>query len=194
MHACIMVITKEFPTDDVIYRAMSPFSEDGFYEKYEEEEKIPEDAWPEFTWDYFAVGGRYGGGLKLKIDMEDEEYRWKFYAKEPRAGRLFRSALCERMDRTSGREIIFKAFEDDYRKYMGSDDGYIRVDACKVKDTIDFEKTVLDSFGFINQDGKAICREYYRGKFEDNENYEEEVKAELHDLEDCYVTIVDTHS
>lgn len=195
MHTSMVVITREFPTDEVLDKVMEPYNDEAFYEKYSDEDEIPKDAeWPKFTWDYFVVGGRYGGRLKLRMDMEDQTYKWGFYAKEPRAGRLFRSTLCERVDAARREHTIFSSFEDEYRGYLGAPEGYIRVDGCKVKDVIDFEKTVLEgSFGIIGKDGKVICREYYGEKFEENENYEEEVKEELKDVQDCYVTYLDVH-
>lgn len=193
MHFSIVVITKEFPTDDVLSKVLDPFDEETFYEKHEGE-NIKEEDYPIFLMDYWQVGGRYGGNIKLKIDYEDQEYRWQFYAKENqyRAGRLFRSKMCEGLDRE---KVYFEATEDVLRAYMGSADGYIRVDGCKVKDVIDFEKTVIDdSYSFIGKDGEAYARTSWNGNdFIKDEQYEEKVREAIKDVQDCYVTIVDCH-
>lgn len=197
MHYCIVVITKEFPTDDVLYKALSPFNEDDFYDKFEDSDEIPREEYPAFLWDWYQVGGRYGGVLKLKIDYENEEYGWNYYAKKDatRAGRLFRSNMCEEIDMLNKKAPYFIPTEDKYREYMGSIDGYIRVDGCKVKDAIDFEETVTNnSFGFIGKDGEAYARDSWDGHdCIKDEQYEEKVKEAIKDVQDCYVTYVDCH-
>ena len=191
MHYCFAIITKEFPTDDVISKVLQPFNEEEFYEKNKDSE---EKEYPVFLWDWWVVGGRYCGMLKLKIDDNDEEYRWKYYAKEPRAGRLFRSMVCERFDRGNKDRMLFTAFEDEYRSYMGYADGFIRVDGCKVKDAIDFEDGVIDCFGFVGKNGEAYARESWNGSdFIKDEHYEEKVREAIKDVQDCYVTYVDCH-
>ena len=195
MHYCVVVITKEFPTDDVLSKALAPFDENAFYENREDEDEIPEEEYPVFLWDWWIVGGRYGGIIKLKIDKDDDEYRWMFYEKEPRAGRLFRSAMCETLDKGKKGNLVFHLAEDEYRGYMGSDEGFIRVDGCKVKDVIDFEETVVNhGFCFIGKDGEIFARESWNGKdFIKDEHYEEKVKEAIKDVKDCYVTYVDCH-
>lgn len=196
MHYSFVVITKDFPTDDVLSEVLQPYNEEAFYEKYEEREgEIPSNERPVFMWDWWQVGGRYGGRLKLKVDYDDEEYRWKFYAKEPRAGRLFRSNMCEELDAARKNNTFFTPIEDDYRAYLGSIDGYIRVDGCKVKDVIDFEETVIEhSYGFIGKDGEAYAIELWNGhNFVNDEHYKEKVKEAIKDVQDCYVTYVDCH-
>ena len=196
MHYCFVVITKEFPTDDVLSKALEPFNEETFYEKHEGEDEIPAEEYPVFTWDWWQVGGRYGGNLKLKIDYDDEEYRWMSYAKQDntRAGRLFRSKMCEVLD-SYKKKLYFDATEDEFRAYMGSRDGYIRVDGCKVKDVIDFEETVVNQgFGFIGKDGEIYARESWNGHdFIKDEHYEEKVREAIKNVQDCYVTYVDCH-
>lgn len=51
MHYSCFVFTKEFPTDDVLYRALMPFN------RYNNDGETKE--YPEFFWDWFKVGGRY---------------------------------------------------------------------------------------------------------------------------------------
>lgn len=194
MHTCYLIITEEFPTNDVINEKIRPYNEDEFYARFEGE--IHDDVKrPDFLWDYWVVGGRYGGLIKLKIDKDDEEYRWMFYEKEPRAGRLFRSAMCETLDKGKTGGLMFHLAEDEYRGYMGSDEGFIRVDGCKVKDVVDFEKTIIETgYGVIGKNGEVITREYWDGKhFSDNEKYEEQLREITKDVQDCYITVIDTH-
>ena len=193
MHYCIAIITEQFPTDDVLEKVLAPFNSESLYENCKEDEDPAE--YPQFTWDWWQVGGRYDGLLKLKIDREDEEYRWDFYAKEPRAGRLYRSKLCENhLNKTDSYGFRYIR-EEDYYHYMGMRAGYIRVDGCKVKDVIDFADTISNhGWGFIGRDGTAYSREHWDGKnFVKDEQYEEKVKSAIANVEDCYVCYVDIH-
>ena len=193
MHYCIIVITEQFPTDDILDQKLRPFSDDTFYGQFPDDEEIPEDAVrPQFTWDWWTVGGRYGGLLKLKIDEADEEYNWMYVAKEPRAGRLFRSDILEQIN---NKKPWFCHDEERAFLYMGSREGYIHVDGCKIKDVIDFEDTVVNhGWGFIGKNGEAYSREYWTGKkYIKDELYEEKVKAAIQNVEDCYVCYVDIH-
>ena len=87
MHACICVIADGFPSQKVIEKKMEPY--------YEYREEEANESVPLFRWDSWEIGGRYCGRIKLKINHEDERYRWGFYTKDPRAGRLYRSSFLE---------------------------------------------------------------------------------------------------
>ena len=142
MHYCIALITKEFPSDEVIQKKLAPYNWDTCFNKYEEYEEIPkETSWPRFTWDWYVIGGRYGGLIKLKISEENKDvYEWDYYS-QPRAGRLFRSHFIEECYRG---KVGYHFREEDYFSYMGSNEGYILVDGCKICDMVDFEKTILN--------------------------------------------------
>lgn len=60
MHYCCLVITREFPSDQVLGKALEPYNEDLFYEN-----KYDGRAYPEFMWDWWKVGGRYTGQFKV---------------------------------------------------------------------------------------------------------------------------------
>ena len=194
MHYCIAIITEEFPTDDVLRSKLAPYNEEMFYSQFESEDD--EKIYPQFLWDYWIIGGRYGGTLKLKIDEENEEYDWDYFSKVPRSGRLYRSRLLEVWldpnSRYSSHTLLPR--EEEVYGYLGSDNGYIRVDGCKVKDCLNFEDTVLNTWGFIGKDDAAYSRSYWNGKdIIPDEHYEEKVKAAIADVDDCYVCIVDIH-
>jgi len=190
MHACICVITDEFPSQNVIEKKMEPYFE------YREEDA--NESVPPFTWDGWEIGGRYCGRIKLKIDHEDETYNWGFYAKTPRAGRLFRSLFLESCNKVGkmvpiGNEL-WGFSEERYYSYFGYYDGYLRVDGCRIKDVIDFEKTATSTFGFIGKNGETYAREFWNGEdWVDDETYEEKVKEAINNVEGCYITFVDIH-
>lgn len=192
MHSCIAIITKEFPTDDVLDEILEPYNEERFYEEHEGQDIIPEEDYPKIMYDYWVVGGRYGGALKLKIDEKDEEYKWQFYAKEPRAGRLFRSNFLEMLNRNKPKS--FYREEDSY-SYIGFCDGFLYVDGCKAKDVIDLEDTLTNhNCALIGKDGTVYARSWWNGNdFVEDEQYEEKVKEAIKDIDDCYVCYVDIH-
>jgi len=190
MHYCILVITKEFPTNKVLEKKMTPYSEETFYEQFGENDEIPTTARPQFLWDYWKVGGRYCAKIKLKIDKANEEYNWDFIVREARAGRLFRSMLLEDCLK---KKVIF--FEEDYYPYIGYYDDYLRVDGAKIKDIIDFEDLAINhNWGFIGKDDEVYSRDYYNGeKWIDDDQYEEKVRKAIEDVSDCYACIIDIH-
>ena len=192
MHYSIYLFTKELPNDEEIARIMAPY-----YEYAENESPNPN-----IRYDGFVVGGRYGGMLKLKTDLEnDEKYKWNFYIDEPRSGRLFRNTPIENLinlQRTykSSFRFGFYSFndiEDTLFRYLGIKDGYIRCDGCKITDLCNLSDISDKGCGFIdvpyNQQGTRFTQ------FFNNENpgYEELLLKAFERNHDNYVTILDLH-
>lgn len=190
MHYCLMFLSNEFPTDAVIEKALKPFNSEDFWALHEDDENCER---PVFTWDWWQVGGRYNGRLKLKFDLNDEtsEYRWMFMAREPRTKRLFRSYLLEAfMD--SKKSPFF--FEDDYLPSMGTRDGYLYVDGGKIADLLNFKEECTGCFCFLDTDGNAYARETWNGdKWIKDAAFEDKVKAACENKTDGYVTFIDIH-
>ena len=188
MHYSCFVFTKEFPTDDVLYRALMPFNEEDFYNNDGETKE-----YPEFLWDWYSVGGRYSGMLKLKIDKKDKKYEWGFYAINPRCGRLFRSKILEEMFsmKKDCRGHYFS--EEDFFTELGTYEGYLRVDGCPVSDILNMEK--LFCYCFLDKNGNAYsCRRWNGETYEKHEDFDEILKKTIEDSSDCYLTVVDIHS
>lgn len=60
MHCVAVIVSKEKLSDPEIYNIMKPFDEYDFYGQYydpvtDDSKDIPEEAYPEFTYDYFSV-------------------------------------------------------------------------------------------------------------------------------------------
>lgn len=185
MHYCIMVITKDFPTDEVIEKKMSPYYE------YALDEEAAEH--PPIQYDGYCIGGRYCGRVKLKVDRNaDDEYEWGFYGREPRAGRLYRSMMFEELN---NKKPVHWWHEENYHPYLGYWDGYLRVDGAKISDVIDFEELVINhGYGFIGKDDEIFCRQYWNGEsFDEDPEYENKVREAIRDVQDCYVTVIDIH-
>lgn len=187
MHYCCLIVTEKFPTDEVIADILAPF-------------EWGSDADPEcqrvFTWDWWQVGGRYSGKLKLKIDEEDLTYNWQFYATVPRAGRLFRSKVLETIRtlyRTINNQHDIRPYslyhEEDLYNELGYRDGYIRVDGALIRDLVDFEQYCDDCCCLVDIDKKAYSRLYEQEDFDQT----------VHNIfangnrDNCYAVIVDLH-
>ena len=191
MHYCIAVVTDRFPTDDILSRKMAPFDEDAYYRRVDEDEMMRDIPHPQFLWDWYSVGGRYCGKIKLKVNSEEEnEYEWGFYAKKPRAGRLFRSMMLE--NRHGPKSAWFR--EEEWYPYIGYRDGYLRVDGAKIRDILEFDETITNCWGFVGKEGEAYSRDYWNGdKWLTDDQFEEKVKESVKDSEDCYLTFIDIH-
>lgn len=187
MHYCCVVITKDFPNDDVIEKVLRPFNSEDLYEK-------PEDnrVYPPFTWDWYEVGGRYGGYIKLKIDKDDEKYKWRYIINEPRNGRLFRSALLDALAHYRKRTWDI-AYRESYDfDYMGFSDGFLYVDAALADDIQNISE--LDCYCFIDQNGNAFSRESYTGEtWAKNEEFDKQFSSAKGNSSGCYICVVDLH-
>lgn len=184
MHFCCAIFTKEFPTDTVIDNVLAPLYE-GNYSSEDGEMLVGEP--PAFMWDWFQMGGRFAGHLKLKIDQEDPRYNWRYYAREPRAGRLFRSYLLEK-----AREKFFS--EEECYSSMGANDGFLYCDGGLARDMIDLDK--LGTFCYISVNGESHAREIWDGEeFHEDPDYAPDLEAEVQRAiaNDHYICIIDIH-
>lgn len=180
MHFCIVIITKEFPTDDVLEKILAPYNEEDYFQNPEER--------PAFLWDYWMVGGRYKGRLKLNIAEDNESYEWKYYASEPRAGRLFRHGLLEAMLEKNGRMFYS---EEDYYGWMGSNDEFLYVDGGKIADM-----RPIDVRGYmcIDAEGNLLQRITWNGaEATENTEYDLQVQQAIQNCPEGYICIVDIH-
>lgn len=186
MHYCCLVITKDFPTDEVLEKVLTPFNDESFY-GVPEEQRVR----PAFTWDWYAVGGRYGGTIKLKIDMDDEKYKWRYIITEPRNGRLFRSALLDALGhyRKSTWDIAY--YENRDFDYMGFEDGFLYVDAALADDIQNISE--IGCYCFVDQNGNAFARDYYNGELETNTEFDTQLSNAKANCTGCYICVVDLH-
>lgn len=179
MHYCVHLITRELPTEEEISKIMKPYNND-MVEDYGD---VP------FSWDYWVIGGRYGGRIKLRIDEEDEEYRWQFYSQEPREGRLFYSSILKQI-RYSFPGL--RNSEEYWYQYLGYQDKYLYVDGARIKDILNFED--LGCFICIDINQNVIARETWNGEnFITNQSFDAEYKRILEESKDYFLTILDIH-
>lgn len=186
MHYCILVITRKFPTVDVLDTAMRPFNEEDFYKKQEKDESTPR---PVFKWDWWQLGGRYCAHLKIDVSGGNfAKYDLEIYAKERRVGRLFRSQLLENLRLRPG--FLSNPSEEDALCYMGLRDEVIYADSARVEDC----KSIPDAWGIVLPDGEAFCREFWDGDhWNKNADYDAQRAAAIEANKDCWISVVDIH-
>lgn len=191
MHYCLILFTSDFPTKEKIEEIMSPYDEGNAQYDDVTETRIGEP--PMFEWDWYQIGGRYSGQLKLKVDEANETYDWRYVAKQPRNGRLFWSYLLTKIEeRYKNTRDYFMYSEENYFTSMGYRDGYLYVDGAKASDVLNLED--LGCYTFIGSDGNAYTRQHWNGKeLIENKDFDERFKSELDKSKDMYVTVIDYH-
>ena len=194
MHYCLHLLTKKLPTEKDIEKIMAPYNDETVYRENDDENT--EIDYPEFTWDWYQIGGRYKAKLKLKADLNDEDfensrlYRWCYYEPHERNGRLFWSSLLSTLKENFTESWMYN--EEEWFPCLGIYDGFIRVDGARLKDVINTDK--LDCYIFILPDGTAVAREHYDGdKFIECKDFDQKYKKALADNMDGFITILDIH-
>ena len=178
MHYCLMLFTKDCPTEDYISKLMAPYS----WENSQDNKSFPQ-----FTWDYYEIGGRYNGQIKLKVNENDEKYRWEYTDAQGRNGHLFWSYLLNEYKRS----IPFFREENFYNS-MGFVDGYLYVDGAPVKDILNFDE--LSCYAFMTEDGEVYSKEWWDGEtIIENKDFEDRLKSQKEKSQDLFVTIIDYH-
>ncbi len=185
MHYCCLIVTKEYPTDDVLNKVLQPFNDDVVYEKENKEH-------PSFTWDWWQVGGRYSGMLKLSVLGNEDKYKWSFFAKTPRFKELFRSQLLDDVNKLA-KSSNYPFFEEEFYFFpMGFRDGYIRVDGGCTDDITNLEN--VECYCCVDDNGVGYARESWNGKeFITHEDFDKKLEEIKKNAKGKYVCIVDLH-
>lgn len=181
MHYRFLYFSKELPTREEIREVMAPYN----YDNYDESNYQP------FYYDYFHIGGRYGGRLKLKVERGDETYQWEFTGR--REGRLFLSSLIKRLMEVKNIGAPFY-IEDECYDYLGCHDGFLYVDGAPLKDLVNLDE--LSCYGYIGVNGELHMREVWNAEEKDFlkiEHFDEDLKLYIQEHMDCFVTVLDVH-
>lgn len=178
MHYCLMLFTKDCPTKDCIEKLMSP---------YDCENNQDGNPIPQFTWDWYEIGGIYNGQIKLKVDKDSEKYNWKHIDIKGRNGTLFWSHLLSNIKR-------FDPFfsEEHYYKSLGFRDNFLYVDGAFVEDILNFNE--LNCFAFMTEDGQVYSRGWRNGRtIVNNDDFKEKLEIQKEKSKDLFITIIDCH-
>ena len=174
-------------TDEVIEKVLAPFNDEKFYGKPEGERVRPA-----FTWDWYSLGGRYGGLIKLRVDMYDEKYEWRYIGREPRNGRLFRSALLDTINNRYNSRWDAAYYENYHLDYMGFRDAFLYVDAALADDIQNISD--MSCYCFVDQNGNAFARDYFNEEgFVTNEDFDTQLSNAKENSSGCYICVVDLH-
>ena len=171
MHYKGHLITKKIPTEDKIREILEEYEED-----LEKEQ--------EFAWDWYTIGGRYGGRIKINFNPNENEDNW--YGFRDRNNKYFISQAISEI-----KERARPYYEElEWLQYMGIRDNVLYVDGAYYKDIIDFDLT--DCFLVIDDEEKLYVRKKWNGEdFIKQNDFDDEVKKI--DLKDKFITIIDFH-
>lgn len=170
MHYKGHLITDKLPTGDAIRKILKKYSE------YEPGIK-------KFEYDWYVVGGRYGGRIKIKFNPEENEDNYCLF--KHRNNKYFISSLINKLDNNT-----LSYDELDILKYMGLNDNILYVDGGYYKDMIDFE---LDNCYVIITEDEAIPRQIWNGEdWIDNDATFIKKVSEI-SLENKFITVIDFH-
>ena len=192
MHYRVLLFTKELPSEEKIAEIMHPYYEGNA--EYDEETEKRRNPYPVFEWDWYQIGGRYNGSLKLSVEKDKEYYNFGYYSREDRNKRLFYSSLLSDMKEfvEMGNVPSWKYREEDYFNSMGYRDGYLYVDGAKVDDIINFEEQ--NCYICIDVNGNAIARETWNGKeFIEDEQFDEKLAEIKRNSKGMFLTVLDIH-
>lgn len=168
MHYKGHIITKKLPTNEELSKILEKYREDGT---------------KEFEWDWWQIGGRYCG--KIKINFNPNENEENYYLFRQRNNKHFISQILNEV-----KENNTYYEELDYLKYMGLRENILYVDGGYFKDMIDFE--IDNCYVVIDDNGNLYVREHWDGEhWIEYKDFEETVKKI--DLTDKFITIIDFH-
>lgn len=169
MHYKGYIITKELPTEEKLADIL---------EKYREDEETKE-----FEWDWWQIGGRYGGKIKINFNPDTNEDGW--YCFRNRNNKYFISEALNEL-----KEVIEHYYELDWLKYMGLRENVLYVDGGYYNDMIDFD--ITNCCLVIDDKENLYLRESWNGNnWITNDNFDDKVK-EI-ELNDKFITIIDFH-
>ena len=187
MHYKAHLITKEFPTDEVIDKIMRPFGWEEYNNEKEEDEDKP---LPVFTWDWYQVGGRYNSFFELDMEKTEDKYQWDYL--KDRVNIVYRSFLFDRMSRMCDDRVRWMLNECDFYPCLGGADNVLRCDGGLIADMKDFD--ITSCFIIIDADGNAYVRSYWDGKkFIENEKFDDTARDILAASKDYYIVTIDVH-
>ena len=169
MHYKGHLITKKLPTEDQLSKILDKY----YYENDNEK----------FSWDWYQVGGRYGGQIKIKFNPDTNEFNW--YSFKNRNNKYFISYILNKL---KAKDYLFD--ELDYMIYMGLRENVLYVDGGYFNDTINFD--ITECFLVIDDDENIYVRETWENEqWVKHNDFDENVKKI--DLKDKFITIIDFH-
>ena len=189
MHYKAFLITKEFPTDDIIEEIMQPFNGEDLFER-REKNLITNEPYPVFTWDWYQVGGRYNSFFELDMKKTEDKYEWNCC--KDRANVVFRSYLFDELYRLCDEKKKWLIREYKFYPCLGGRDNILRVDGGLISDMKDFD--ITQCYIIIDVDGDAYARSSWNGsQWVEDIDFDDKTKAILEVSKDYYIVTIDIH-
>lgn len=169
MHCKGYIITKKLPAKSDLSKTLDKYRENGKNKKFE--------------WDWYEIGGRYSGKIKINFNPSENEDNW--YSSKNRNNKYFISQAIEEI-----KEQVEYYEELDWLPYMGIRENILYVDGAYFKDTINFD--ITDCYLVIDDKKKLYVREYWNGSKWIKEN-EFDNKVKNINLQDKFILTIDFH-
>lgn len=174
MHYCGYIITDKIPTKEEISSILEPYNENNHDNL-------------EFSWDWYQIGGRYGGMLKIHFNPNENEDNW--YCGEHHE-RNYKYFISNKLDELKEKFSRLYWDELEIMLYMGLNDKVLYVDGAYYKDIYDFD--ITNCCFVIDNEKNLYSRESYKnGAFVTDCDFDEKVKKIM--LEDKFITVIDMH-
>ena len=195
MHYCCLLITKEIPTKEDIDKIMEPYKEcDEMYEKKEKMsgEEISK-AYP-FTWDYYLIGGRYGGYIKYKFEGDDYKFYNHNLNHKKILSKLFDDLNKNYQDRLAKLLEKNEVDEAEFVEYLGYRDKFIYCDGSYISKC----DLPADLRGYVCIDSirnKVYAREVWNGsEWIKDKDYDNKVAQTIQNSQEGFITVLDFHN
>lgn len=191
MHYSLLVLTEKLPTKKDLDKILAPYNDDKLYDEKNDTTLVDTLTSEEmlskfpFTWDWYQIGGRYGGNIKYKMDADD----YKYYNHNLNHKKFISTFF----DNLQKKDTFFD--ECNYAQYLGTHDNIIYCDGAYIKSIKNIK--ALKDFGcyIIDKNKKVFYREAWNGnEFIKNKNYSNELVKILDEQGDCFLTILDIHN
>ena len=172
MHYCLLLLTEKIPSDSDITNILLPYYEDN---------ALKND--PIFTWDYYVVGGRYGGRIKYRL--KPNTYVW---SNDKLTDKKIKSNLFDKLNKHY-KDQIMEQFnsnisEIEFAIYLGARDDIIYCDGAYLDECDIGDLTGYYCLNTITN--KVITAESKR--------YKASLKRMLNAHPKAFITVIDIHN
>lgn len=189
MHCCLLLLTEKIPTKKELKKIMKPYYEGNIDYDNDDLKKYP------FTWDWWQIGGRYGGLIKYKLEKEDY-----VYLNHNLNNVKILSGLFDKLNENY-RTNVMSMFNDkvieetDFVNYLGYTDKILYCDGAYLN-----KCDIGDLAGYYCLDAvnnKVIWRKKWDGEtWLKNDNYDNELQIILNNGREkgYFLTVIDIHN
>lgn len=167
MHYCLYLFTRKLPDDEEIRRIMYPFNDEND-EKWEQP----------FHWDWYVIGGRYGGEIHAEVSSIHESDLGLGYSLSSVNKKEVRSRL---FDTVPDSEYMMYS-------YIIEDDHSIRVDGAYIKKITNYNDVRDSGYVFVTEDGRCTARDDAGSR-----EYDKLLSTVFNEYKDGFLTILDVH-